>query len=802
MTENEHENTGANPSYVVGQFVKALLSKGETATKRVTQWQQVLHGMLQGTLEIGSRVPVVGTPPWVTLEVVNGGFVTGNSVAGGNLQGYECEKVLELQKRGFTINTDNGRSKVRTCRTALNVYYAGEDGRQEFSELIRSGCFRVHVPEEAALLISTWLLERGETQRASQLLEVLSPYFDRLRFYPRPAVQPLRTMSGDMVYLRSAGFCVQKLRGKHQQQSVVKMNESLAIWAPLCDRAVSLFLETVEGKAPELVRNEVSGELARTANGQPIVEGGWPCKFFPADWSSRASGLLQDYDQLRKLHGLCKKYEKPKENFARLRKYLAIASKNSAQLSGKDVGSIRRILASIVTARGAPGSERLMNLRSIQREVANRPLHTVLASVLADRLSNEPDDEGVPELERFLGPLDTAEAIAKGAIAGTVLPPAVIRKALGCGEASIASFIRRQLISSSESMALVLPMLTARVKLERISDPNLARLYSSVYQAFRKRRSLLLFNLERQVRFEELPWISAIRPLVSSDEDSQAAARSVLDEASNLAISAFPHTIIPNKLVKELRTLSKDAALSLHLVDELAADIFMGAFSANFLYAAQEAARLLQSSIYERYYGIDYQCILALDDIEEKWHTHVSPGFAQICAEMAAYDLSLKKASRVASNGALIERAQILTTHNLASLWRALDMGNSSGPELPRLARSCFQWICWRLQITFSDWKAEIKSIKNCAYAWRQMIFYVSLFNEDDQKQFLSWADGHFNKQSNEFKQRFAPAIAGLTGIMSGEVFDSTGRLQSGGRRFTGWSKERHFLRRQSESRP
>ncbi len=78
------------------------------------------------------------------------------------------------------------------------------------------------------------------------------------------------------------------------------------------------------------------------------------------------------------------------------------------------------------------------------------------------------------------------------------------------------------------------------------------------------------------------------------------------------------------------------------------------------------------------------------------------------------------------------------------------------------------------------------------------MLFYISLCTEDEQKQFLSWANEHFNKQSDEFRQRFAPAMQGLVAIMSGAEFNNDGRHPSGGKRFIGWSTKPHFLRRQT----
>lgn len=793
MTDNEEEKARANPGYAVGQLAKALLSKGEGAAKRVEQWQAVLAGIADGILQVGSRNPVTGTPSWVTLEVAQGGFATGKFTAGGALKQFETEKALALQKSGLAPEIA-GSQKITEgqARTALNVYFAGHDGRPELSEMRKSGSYRIQVPEESALLILGWLIENGEHERASKLLEEIGPFFARLRFYPEPQKTPLRIACGDTVFLQPAGHVVRKLRDKKQQQSVLVMNEAINVWTPLYDRALSLFLETVEGAVPEL--KQENGELVRAENGQPIAIGGWPCKHYPADWTARANSLLKDYDNARKRQGLGKKHEKAKSNFARLRKYLTIACENTAALTARDVGSIRKILASHVTAHGAPGSERLQSTRSMQSQIASQPLHTDLARVLAERLQNQAEDEGVPEIQQFLQPISAEESQRTGVPSGTTLPGSIIRKALVCSEAPLHSLIEQRLILSSETMALILPMLTARIRATGVRDSDLARVFEYTYRAFRKRRSLLLLNLESQVRFDELPWISAVEPWISSDAE---AAKSALTQASKLAISAFPFTILPNKFVKELRSLAKSADLSIPFVDELAADIFMNAFSGNFLLAAQEAAGLLQGTLYERYYGIDYAQLLALSDIakDNLSTTPISPGFARICNEMAASETGARS---VANNGAVIEQGQIITTHNLASLWLALDLKNSTGSlDLLKLAKSCFQWICRRQQYPTSDWRVELKSIKNCAYAWRQMLFYLSMCTDEEQKEFLSGAEEHLSKQTTEFRDRFAPAMLGLSATISGDKFDELGNHSSGGKRFLGWSTKRHFLRRQ-----
>lgn len=91
--------------------------------------------------------------------------------------------------------------------------------------------------------------------------------------------------------------------------------------------------------------------------------------------------------------------------------------------------------------------------------------------------------------------------------------------------------------------------------------------------------------------------------------------------------------------------------------------------------------------------------------------------------------------------GMIIEQQQILTTHNLASLWQVVPLSTLQ-TELITLAKSCFTWILkqhilqtkqWQ---ALSSWKLYLINEKLMAYAWRQMIFYLSLVPVPDLKNF------------------------------------------------------------------
>lgn len=787
MPDNEDETKVIGPGYAFSQLVKALRGTSELAQKRVEQWQNVIAGIIDGSLDVGSRTPVGSAPPWVTLDVVHGGFATGGFAAAGPLKTHEKTKFASLH-----AETTGAKKLVNeaTTRGALNLFYNSEPGQRELRQMLSTGNFRIDVPEEAALLITAWLAKEGQASAAESLLETLAPFFNQLRFYPIPAARPARMGSG--VYVMTAGDCVRSLQSKRPNTRILIMKESNEIWAPLFDRAVNLFLETIEGETPAFKTN-ADGKLERADNGQPIVTGGWPCKNYSSDWAKRASALLSDQKAATGQHSLSKKPQNPRQNLARLLVYLEKAASDPEKLTGRDVGMIRKILAACASQHGLPGSERLQRTRDMQASQVRQPLHHVVAKALAARLSKYPPDEGVADIDSLFGPLNTEEAADLGICSGDNLPRALTKKAVRCLDAPLKTLVERKLVPSSEVMAKLLPAVTGSIRAFSIADPELARAFATSYSAFRRRRSLLLLNLASQVRFEELPWIASVSRWTGADDESRAAARGALVQAATIAIEEWPQTITPNDLVKEMRMLAKSADITLPLVDELAADIFMGTFTLNFLRAAQEAGRLLSGSLYERYYGIDYAAILALDSTEPKTKgPHTSPQFDQMCKQLSVGTQGGQ--SFTALNGTIIEQAQILTTHNLASLFNALELKSVVGENLEEQAQECFQWICRRLQ-NRCDWRAELQGIKNSAYAWRQMLFYVSLLDPAQQEAFMSWCTQHLRAQITHFRTRLSPAMKGLELCIQGGRFDADGTHSDGGRRFLGWTTERHWLR-------
>ena len=285
----------------------------------------------------------------------------------------------------------------------------------------------------------------------------------------------------------------------------------------------------------------------------------------------------------------------------------------------------------------------------------------------------------------------------------------------------------------------------------------------------------------------------------SPGADSQALARKTLEELCGYAVSGFPHQILPNKLLREIEAMAKSADLKVPFVDELAADIFLIAFGEKFLRSAQTAARLLRGRLYERYYGIDYAEVGQIDDLAPAWAEgpSTSKRFYNLCLARAGIATSgnvVPSGSYVARNGTIIEQEQILTTHNLAVIYAHI--GGNRMPDGVDLAKACFQWVCRRLQQMPPKYQLKLRVVKNSAYAWRQMIFFLSLTPASTVGEFMTWAREHFAAQPEAFRTRFAPAVEGLSRAIDGGDIDD-GEVS---RRFLGWATGGHWLLKETKS--
>ncbi|WP_030689440.1 hypothetical protein [Streptomyces globisporus] len=744
-------------SYAEGRLARAFvtaLTDADPATRarageRVRGWRRVLAGTAAGTLRIGSRAPVEGLPAWVTLEVLHGGFATGAPSAGGPLQPYEVEAAR--------------RAGVPEDREALFAHALTEEGLTELWALLDGGRYEIAVPEEAALLTVAWLVRAGEADAALELVAEIGPFAGRLRFTPRPCGTPAPDTGA--VHRRTVADAGAALARRGPNRAVEAQREALGVWGPFADELLRHWLET-------------AGPDHRLLGQEP-----------GADWHERGAALLDRYRRLSREHTLCGGHRDPRSNLGILRGALEEATAGRP-LDARRTGLLRHAVASMVRKRGLPGSERHTALRGAQAEQAALPSHQDLAHLVADRLAGLPQDAGAADVTALVAPVTEAEQRRSGLPAGTPVPPAIRRVVEGARSAPLATLVELGTVPSAEVMAELVPQLVAVETATVYRDGPLRALMAANYRAFRNRRSLLLLDLARQVRPEELPWVRAVSAQRGEDACAERSAHATLRQLGEVAVDGFPGTLLPNPLVRELAVLARRSGLDAPLVEELAADIFMGTFSPKFPAAAAVAAELLGGgTLYERYYGIDYAAVLApAGERPGRTTARTAPGFAALCRERAGRPSS----HGVAANGMVIEQAQILTTHNLATLVHRVGITPASG--WADLARRCFVTVC-RLTGRAHHEPRPLGTIKDAAYAWRQMLFHLSLCDDGTAAAVLDRLPDETARHPAHVAARLAPALAGLRLVAEGGSFAADGTADAGrARRLTGWSTTGHWL--------
>ncbi|MEE6259987.1 hypothetical protein [Plantactinospora sonchi] len=763
MKKNQQQGPGAErkeptmvgTGYPLGELGRALVTAAEhpdpdtreRAGQRVRDWVRVLAGVSTGRLRIGSRTPVAGLPAWVTPQVVHGGFATGRAMAGGPLRPDE----LALAER-FNLHAR---------RATIFAHHLGEAGLAELDALLDSGRYRVEVPEEAALPVLVWLLRAGDQDAALTLLKEIGPYAHRLRFAPAPDDTP--APDPEIVWRATAGEVRSALARREPNARVEAMREALTVWNPFADELLALWLET-------------------RRDGRVGAE-------FGTDWLARARALLDRYRVLAATHRHCGKHRRPKENLGILR--LALAEVTAGRrLTPRGRGLLQHAVDSMLGKRGEPGSASHTRLRDRQAGQAAVPGHHTVARVVADRLADLPQRAGIRALEPVLRPVDTDEAATAKIPAGTPVPEPVRRLVRRALAATVPELVAAGVVPSAEVLAGLIPRIAAAATARAYPDPALRALMAANYQAFRARRSLLLLNLEHQVRLDELPWVQAVAGHRDASDETRSDAWATLRLLGELALTGFPATSLPNPLVRELAALGREAGVELPWVEELAADIFEGRFSTKFLRAAKIAAEQLDGSLYARYYDIDYAAVLRIPDpppVRAGRGTATSAAFDALCHERAAAG---HRRGSVAANGTVIEQAQILTTQNLATL--AYPVGVRPVDGWSTLARRTFARVLV-LAARLAGNPRPLPAIKDIGYAWRQLVCYLSLPGGDDPRAVVDelWED--LRAAPEQVRDRLTPVLAGLGYVAAGGEFapDGTG---GAGRRLLGWTVGRHWL--------
>lgn len=728
--------------------------------KHYERWYEFFLKLLNGDIKVGSRTPLRNIPAFLTLDVLHGGFASGRLAAGGPLMPFEIDIV-----KNKCIGEPSGSSyegKLKDLRKALNRYHLSPDGLRRLHGMLHEGLYRIVYPEESALLVLVWMLERGEIESAKGLVSTIAPYFGEVRFYPQPCCTPVT------LDLKCSILTVCDFKRVVSDMRVSKGNLSYAInkliiedLAPAYDRLISIVLSTCKPGSSDLLPFSVRPTRQLVAGFK--------------DLSRRFEGIQQVYDSF---HVLARRPRKQMKQLGDSR-YCGIILKAAALFfeskscahSRTAAKSIQRILRQIrdESRRGLPSEDffysgtsleglpaKLKEFRLRQRRTTQAD-HQLVSQNWKDmsiaRVETMMSDEnaGLDIVQPLLTPVTGIEERDHGIKKGTPLLPVLSRMVQKLKRGTIEELFERNLIPSMEVLASLVDGMLGSAEAQWNGNTELRRLYASTLSAFRHRRSLLLLNFESQVRFHELPWAQRLAEVrLETSGSSHRELSKLLCKLIRTCISRWPHVIIPNKILSALDHVAKNISdvsekkRWIGLTPELAADIFMNGFVPKWCKHTLVAKDKLKGSLYDKYYSLRksrsvWSGLTFGIGTEKELDTGLSQ-LTLLCQRRAS---ERELCGYVSKNGGIIEEAMILTGHNYPYLLEVLNYYSEgfTSEETFDICLRCFKKLKLMLKPALCEdtpWQSRLQISKNVAYGWRQMVILLSIMDRQDVDTFFS----------------------------------------------------------------
>ncbi|WP_123813129.1 hypothetical protein [Myceligenerans xiligouense] len=603
--------------------------------------------------------------------------------------------------------------------------------------MLDDGRYVIAHPENAVLLVVAWLVSADDTASATSLLEHVGPFMDRLRFYPiatKHAEPP-----ADHVFRRSEAATRAVLAARAPNPRVEAQREALTVWAPFADELLALWWPVAEGSVA-----------------------------LPGD-AALATAVAR-YRALAARHTRSTSHTSRKTNLGVL---VAATLRADAEggITNADRARVTHAAKSMAAKRGLPGSTDLIEARERQRKSVSAPSHAAVAHVVAGRLAVDAAHRGVSDPHAVVQPVGAEETTTE-VPTGAAVPPSVVRTVTLAAQATIEDLHARDVVPSAEVLAELAPQLVGAQHAETYPDPALGLLMARTYRAFRDRRSLLLTDLSAQVKLGELPWVAATDRYRTVDDAARDAAAATLRRVGGLYLQWFGGTPLPNPLLVELEALAGQAGIDVPFVPELAADIFQDAFSRRFGATAALVAEHAGPG-YVTYYGLG-------DDLHDlALHGYDRQVFAILCRRRAERAGSGTSRWSVSRNGMVIEQAQLLTSHNLASL-AALDV--PADPEAT--ARLAFAEVLRLVRAARRPHIAPYIAMSHAraaGLAWRHVVWFTALV---PATRFPALID-ELTALVDDISPRLTVALADLAAACAGTTPDTP---------LLGWSNGPHPL--------
>jgi len=661
----------------LGYLLKAWTKANDSSSNpnnHSSFWEKTVLGAITRSLIHGSRQPNPKLPAWVALKVSWGGFTSGEAVSGGEILPHEQE---------FASKYD-GEKKNISVREQANLYCLSPSGQDELLQMLHSRLFEVNSTDELLIMCVAFLSAQDHINEAQQIINAITPLISQIRFFPKPSAFELEVSS--FTERQTVKELLEYLDHYPQRPRVVELIKAIDQKLPLKDQLYSLICKTC---------NSDGYPYSKALVNSPDFQ----------EWQKNFSEIREKVKEIFP-NGLTGKYTRSfLELFCPAEKYFSACGD---QITGLEVVRARNLILERSKKFNTPLATRSDVL--IKEQAAHIQIHKDLTDfllVLKHRLKKLNPSIGIlAEQEKSLTqPITEAEAELYQVKPGIRLPVRYHEAIQNTRRGSWKELAELGIISSAEMLADIVEPVIAGVDVPFIHDRYLQTLWFAYKGAFHHRRSLILFNMESQVQFEEIPGALVLKNFVEVNSEKHDTPLVVI---VNFYRHSFAHTQLPNKLIERLKEL-----LPGPWIKEIAADIFCHQFSLAWLQQAHLMASSRVGDVYYCYYGFTRESLLAIQSERE---------FYNLCCSRADQaKLNPDQRHHILSCcGMIIEQGFILTGFNLNLIFDP-SIHSWSQDELFHACSVCLKAISKNIS----------GDVRSAAYSLRQMLFFASQLDKE-----------------------------------------------------------------------
>ena len=644
---------------------------------------KALVGNIDGTFNHGTRNPTKDYPVWVTKEVAHGGFMCGIK---------------------FELKNDENNLDILNNFENLNKYI----------DLIPYISHNLAGPEP--LIIPTiGLLERNNyIKEAQELRTVITPYLSTLRMYPLQneilpnPTQPNIFASLEPISKFKSYLLEYKSNINNQIYNLNNINKKITLKTQLID----LFKNTIYN-CPTHNKHICNftinnNELVCGINKLPVINNidccnngcSWPMQNITKEWINQANDIFRSNNWYE--IDLCKRKRGILYNLWNILKHIINNTTLNTQtnklnnLDGKTVIQIRYYLSASVY-------KKIYNLQDDLNNLNNKLTQVNELSIDLNKLNTESIDQSLYEILK-LKYNKIPEAIEK------------LNKSV---EYSLEDLKKLNYIPSSETFVeLAQPIEAFLQTIDFDFKENITieeHLKYLNYKAFKNMRSLLLLNLESQLKIMELPHYNTLNTIYKKNRKSSNKLTLVKIITTNY-VKWFGGDLMPNRVVKMLYNLVNEFDSTVGFCEEIACDIFQRRFSKKYDISLNIAKKHMINTLYSNYYNINdlYKSSDNLTNLSLQLKNQYSPS----------------SVNYIDTNGQQLQASYILTTHNSLQIDKFLDTVDFN---------KVVKQITLKILTHLEPYNIERSVCLTLGHMWRNLMYYLTKLDTVEIANYFVW---------------------------------------------------------------